>query len=74
MGEPTEEVDDMLTTAEAGKLLGYRKDTIRKLCECGAFPQAQRIGHSGWWKIPRTDVTAYRRKSLPRRRTRDDSK
>ena len=63
--------DEMLTTTEAGRLLGgYTKDTVRALCERGAFPGAVRLGHCGWWRVPQADVVAYREKSRPKLRTR----
>jgi hypothetical protein len=63
-------VDPVLTTTKAAAQLGYGEVQVRNMCAKGAFPNAYRNGPSGQWRIPFSDVQAFREKSRPRRRTR----
>jgi excisionase family DNA binding protein len=60
----------MLTTTEAGRRLGLREATIRRMCDEGKFPNALRNGHAGHWRIPESDVEAYREENRVRLRRR----
>lgn len=54
---------DDVTTAEAADLLGMAQPTIARKCGAGEFPNAWKTsGESGDWRIPRSDVDAYRRR------------
>lgn len=60
-------MDEILTTTEAGKLLGYHADGIRRLCEDGSLDGAYRL-RGGHWRIPRAAVDKFREACRPKKR------
>jgi excisionase family DNA binding protein len=54
-----------LTTGAAAAELGLQRDRVRELCEEGAFPNAQRAGSGGHWRIPASDVRAFIERNRP---------
>lgn len=61
-----------LSTTAVGALLGYSHDKVRLMCEQGKFPNATRDGVGGHWRVPESDVEAFKQASRPKvvRRTR----
>lgn len=57
--------DPILTTVEAGRLLGYGRHTIRDLAEQGDLPGAYRAPGGGHWRIPTSAVEAFKQKNSP---------
>lgn len=56
----------MLGTREAARRLGRSADTIRRMCEAGYFPGANRP-HGGHWRIPSHEVEDFRGSVRPAR-------
>ena len=50
-------LDNLLTTAEAGELLGRSAVALRQACERDRIPGAVKKG--GVWLIPRSAAVAY---------------
>ena len=50
-------VDDILTTSEAGELVGKSAVAMRQACERGSIPGA--VSKGGIWLIPRAAAIAY---------------
>ena len=44
--------DQYMTTTEAGRVLGYKPETISHYCKAGKLPGAVRFGEHGHWRIP----------------------
>lgn len=55
-----------ITTVAAGRMLGYGKDKIQRMCEDGKFPGARRDGHGKHWRIPVADLEAFLEASKPK--------
>lgn len=51
-----------LTRDEAQKALRLRKQTMLRLIRSGSFPGAYRVGDRGEYRIPRSDIDAYKRR------------
>jgi len=60
----------LLTTRQAGELLGYSGEKIRQMCEQGAFAGATRDGYGGHWRIPEDDVESFKESARPKVRRR----
>lgn len=56
----------MLKTSQAAKKLQVSRDTVRRMCEEGLFPNAVRLRRSGFWKIPEADVEKLLEDSKPK--------
>lgn len=51
-------------------MLGRSDESIRRMCERRIFPNAERYGVGGHWRIPRADVEALRESTRPQKRAR----
>jgi excisionase family DNA binding protein len=60
-----------VTTKEAGALLGYGIDKVRRMCEAGMFEHAFTTGKQGaHWRIPISDVEAMIAARKPMKRVK----
>jgi len=54
----------MLSTIEAGKMLGLHRNTIIQMCSRGLFKGTTRVGFRRVYRIPRIAIEAYIRENL----------
>ena len=66
----TIETKDLLTSTQAGELLGVSADTIKKYCQWGKL-KAMKMGRD--WLISRSEVSRYQADRVPPGRPARDS-
>lgn len=57
-----------LTTGDVARRYGFDLVTIRRRCEKRLYPNAQRHGPGGHWRIPQSDVEALIEAMKPKKR------
>ena len=60
-----------LSTAAAGKILGFSADYVRRLCGKGDI-KAQKVGHD--WIMTEKDIANIKRKRSPNKEITNDSR
>lgn len=65
-----DELPDILTMAEAGMVLGYNEDYLRKMAHAGQFPAFQLFegNQKGSWRIFKEDMLEWLNKKRPMKR------